>query len=219
MTAQLIYFADPMCSWCWGFSPVMQVAEERYKDKLPIRLIMGGLRPGTTEPLDDKGKQYIQDHWRHVEELAGQPFDHAFFERDGFIYDTEPACRAVVAARRLSPETALPMLRRVHTAFYAENQDTTDIEVLADLAEEIGLPKDRFIEDWRAEDTRRETVTDFQITRDTGIQGYPSLIVGGDETGYAIVTLGYQPREKIETGIDAWLAREAQRVEHSFDET
>ncbi len=218
MTAQLIYFADPMCSWCWGFSPVMQSTEQRYKDKLPVRLILGGLRPGTTEPLDEKGKKYIQDHWRHVEELAGQTFDHSFFEREGFVYDTEPACRAVVAARRLAPDRALPLLHRIHRAFYAENQDTTDPEVLATLAAEAGLPKDRFAEEWTLEETRRETATDFQITRDTGIQGYPSLIVGGEERGYAIVTLGYQSREKIETGIDAWLAREAQGFEHAAND-
>lgn len=219
MTSQLIYFADPMCSWCWGFSPVMKSAEERYKDSLPIRLILGGLRPGTTDPLDEKGKRSIQDHWRHVEELAGQTFDHAFFERDGFVYDTEPACRAVVTARHLSPGSELAMLHRVHRAFYAENQDTTEPDVLVALAEEIGLPADLFAEALQSEEARRETLADFQIARDTGIQGYPSLLVGGEESGYAIVTLGYQPREKIEYGIDAWLAREGERSKQVPDET
>ena len=44
---QLIYFADPMCSWCYGFSPVVRALRPRYAEVLPIRLIMGGLRPGT----------------------------------------------------------------------------------------------------------------------------------------------------------------------------
>ena len=223
MPSQMIYFADPMCSWCWGFAPVIKAAQDRYDGRLPIRLIVGGLRPGTTEPLDEKGKQSIQEHWRHVEELAGQPFDHGFFDRDGFVYDTEPACRAVVAARRVSAEAALPMLRRLHQAFYAENQDVTDRATLATLAEEIGLPRDRFEAEWDAEDTRRETATDFQITRDTGIQGYPALIVGGDENGYSLVTLGYQPWEKIGGALDNWLAQAqdgpAPEFEQSVKET
>ena len=31
-----IYFADPMCSWCYGFSPVMRQLRGRYGDVLPM---------------------------------------------------------------------------------------------------------------------------------------------------------------------------------------
>ena len=58
----LIYVADPMCSWRWGFSPVIDAIRRRFGDALPIRLIMGGLRPGTTKPLDDAGKRTIREH-------------------------------------------------------------------------------------------------------------------------------------------------------------
>ncbi len=58
----LIYLADPMCSWCWGFSPVIAGIKQRFGDALPIRLIIGGLRPGTTKPLDDAGKRTIREH-------------------------------------------------------------------------------------------------------------------------------------------------------------
>ena len=47
----LVYFADPMCSWCWGFAPVINAIRGRYGERLPVRLIVGGLRPGTTEPM------------------------------------------------------------------------------------------------------------------------------------------------------------------------
>ena len=43
MNQQLIYFADPMCSWCWGFSPAMEAVTAKYGDQLPVRLILGGL--------------------------------------------------------------------------------------------------------------------------------------------------------------------------------
>ncbi len=26
----LVYVADPMCSWCWGFSPVIDAIRERF---------------------------------------------------------------------------------------------------------------------------------------------------------------------------------------------
>jgi putative protein-disulfide isomerase len=50
---ELVYVGHPMCSWCWGFAPVL----ERLIDALrvPIAVIVGGLRPGpAAAPLDDR---------------------------------------------------------------------------------------------------------------------------------------------------------------------
>ena len=33
---EIIYVGDPMCSWCWGFSPVLKRIEAEYG--LPVRL-------------------------------------------------------------------------------------------------------------------------------------------------------------------------------------
>jgi protein-disulfide isomerase-like protein with CxxC motif len=30
----LWYFADPMCSWCWGFSPVIGAIKETYSERI-----------------------------------------------------------------------------------------------------------------------------------------------------------------------------------------
>ena len=36
----LIYFADPMCSWCYGFSPVVAQIRREFGRGLPIRLAL-----------------------------------------------------------------------------------------------------------------------------------------------------------------------------------
>lgn len=38
--ALLWYFADPMCSWCWGFSPVIEAVREACRPRLKISLIL-----------------------------------------------------------------------------------------------------------------------------------------------------------------------------------
>ena len=96
---RLIAFVDPMCSWCYGFAPVLEAIAKHYGASLPIHLVMGGLRPGTTEPMTDKMKTMIREHWEHVHTASGQPFDMAFFDRTSFTYDTDPAARAVVLMR------------------------------------------------------------------------------------------------------------------------
>ncbi len=207
MPEQLVYFADPMCSWCWGFSPVIEAVRDRFGDRLPIRLIMGGLRPGTTEVMDEAAKRMIREHWDHVHEASGQPFDYAFFEREGFFYDTEPACRAVVAVGRLKPELALDLLRRLHEAFYAGNRDITARETLCDLAAELGLPREDFARAFDDEASISETRRHFATSQQAGVTGFPTLLIGSDEEGYAAVTVGYQSRDKVEALIDGWLQR------------
>jgi len=39
--------------------------------------------------MDDKSKAYVRHHWEQVQESTGQPFSFEFFERDGFVYDTD----------------------------------------------------------------------------------------------------------------------------------
>jgi putative protein-disulfide isomerase len=54
---RLVYFADPMCSWCYGFSPVITALAERFEDRLPLHMVMGGLRAGNAEPMRPKDKE------------------------------------------------------------------------------------------------------------------------------------------------------------------
>jgi len=203
----LIYFADPMCSWCWGFAPTMRIVRERYGDILPIRLIIGGLRPGTDTPMTQKAKDDVRPHWGHVTEASGQPFDYGFFDREGFVYDTDPAARAVVVMRRLRPDRALDFLERTQRAFYAENQDVTDPEVLADLAEEFGLDRAAFLADHASREAKEETWRDYATSQRAGVTGFPTLIGGPDATGvYGVVTRGFQPPQAVVGIIDQWLA-------------
>jgi putative protein-disulfide isomerase len=202
----LIYVADPMCSWCWGFAPVIDAVSSRFGDGLPIRLIMGGLRPGTTEPMTEAAKRSTRGHWEHVREASGQPFDMAFFDREGFVYDTEPAARAVVVVRRRGTGPALAYLKAVQHAFYAQNRDVTDPDVLAGVAEEAGLGQDGFSDAIRSEEARQETWTDFAISQKAGITGFPTLLAAPRQAAaYGIVTQGYQPPDRIVPVLVQWL--------------
>lgn len=207
MPKQLLYFADPMCSWCWGFSPVMDRLIEEVAGRVPVHVILGGLRPGVTEPMDERAKATIREHWEHVRESTGQPFDFAFFDRQGFRYDTEPACRAVVAVRRLDAASALPFLRALHWRFYAENRDVTDAGELTAAAARFGLDRTDFAEAFTDPETFEVTAWDFNTARRLGVTGFPALVAQEDDRA-AYITMGYQPWEDLAPVIRGWLAGE-----------
>jgi putative protein-disulfide isomerase len=201
---RLVYFADPMCSWCYGFVPVITAIAERFEDRMGLQVVMGGLRAGNTAPLRDTDKAYIREAWTNVGTASGQHFDFSFFDRERFVYDTEPACRAVVAARRLLPRLTLPFLARVSEAFYAENRDMTSTEEISAVAEEAGFDPQVFTKAFLDADCRNETFRDFLSAQELGIQGFPTLIAGSPDKGYALVTNGYRPLQDLLDPMERW---------------
>jgi putative protein-disulfide isomerase len=206
-TPHLIYFADPMCSWCYGFSPVIDDIRRAFGRALPVRVVMGGLRPGTDRPMTPEARREVAGHWAHVHEASGLPFDEAVLAREGFVYDTDPAARAVVVVRRDGDELAVDYLARAQRAFYAEARDVTSGEVLAELAAELGVDRDRFLEQWASEEAKQETWRDYAVSQRAGVTGFPTLVGGPNDQGvYGVVTRGYAPGEQVVGVLKDWIA-------------
>jgi putative protein-disulfide isomerase len=207
-TPHLIYFSDPMCSWCYGFSPVIEDIRRTFGRALPIRVVMGGLRPGTEQPMTEEAKLEVGNHWVHVHEATGLPFNGAGMAAPGFVYDTDPAARAVVVARRDGEEMAASFLGRAQRAFYEEGRDVTRGDTLADIAEELGLDRAPFLEAWASEDAKQETWRDYAISQRAGVTGFPTLVAGPNDEGvYGVVTRGFAPGEQVIGVLKEWLER------------
>ncbi len=204
----LWYFADPMCSWCWGFSPAISAIKESYSDRLKIALMLGGLRPGTTEPVTPQFREEILHHWRDVHKMTGQPFAFEGAMPEGFVYDPEPASRAVIAVAEIDPEAIFPYFKSVQAAFYSQGRDVTKSATLAELAEQHYIDKPGFLERFESEDVRNKTRAHFRITRETGVRGFPTIVLQA-ESGHKLLTNGCRPLEELRPELDAWLAETA----------
>jgi putative protein-disulfide isomerase len=206
-TRHLIYFADPMCSWCYGFSPVIDEVRRAFGHELPVRVVMGGLRPGTETPMDEDRAAEVMGHWHKVAEATGLPFSDTAIP-PGFVYDTDPAARAVVVAREAGDEAAADYLTRAQKAFYAEGRDVTSSQVLADLAAELGHDREGFLARWASEEVKNETWRDYAISQRAGVTGFPTLVAGPDDRGaFGVVTRGYAPAEPVLLSLRDWIDR------------
>jgi putative protein-disulfide isomerase len=207
---RLIYFADAMCSWCYGFAPVIGMIAAEFGEALPIQLVMGGLRPGTTEPMAEKARTTVLEHWAHVTEASGQPFDASILA-DGFVYDTDPAARAVVLMRGFDPTLALAYLERVQRAFYAQARDVTRPTVLGELAAEFGVEAEPFADAVAGnEELKMATWRDYAVSQRAGVTGFPTLVGGPDEQGaFGAVTRGFAPAHEVLGVLRRWMAQAA----------
>ena len=204
MVKSLIYVVDPMCSWCWGFSPVIAEIVRRYGDRMTIEVLLGGLRPGNTERFDERRRAYILSHWHAVHERTGQPFNFNFHPEPSFMYDTEPPSRAMIVIRQLAPDKEFVFLHAVQEAFYVKNKAVTHPEILADLAGTQGIEQDRFLEGFHDSATKQSVWQEFDRARQLGVSGFPALL-GQNGNAHIRLTQGYQPARVIVPLIDEWL--------------
>jgi putative protein-disulfide isomerase len=208
VTVELLYFANPMCSWCWGFAPVIGCLAERHGDSTRVTLALGALGRGQ-EPMRPQDKASVRGHWEHVAELTGQPFDFAFFDREGFVYDTEPACRAVAAVRAERPDLALPYLHALQRAFYAEDRDVTEAGELRRLAEAVGYDGgEAFDATFAAPATRAAVAEEFAQTARLGVAGYPTLLALAGGRAH-VLSLGCRPLADVEAALVPLLEQHA----------
>jgi protein-disulfide isomerase-like protein with CxxC motif len=79
MAKHFFYVTDPMCSWCWGFSPVIHQINATFGDEAPIRVIVGGVHPYT------KTAMTVQDNadFRFAKENGVTGFPTLLADDDG----------------------------------------------------------------------------------------------------------------------------------------
>ncbi|WP_394562062.1 DsbA family protein [Aquipseudomonas alcaligenes] len=195
---------DPMCSWCWGFAPVVEaLAEQAAAADVPLQLVVGGLRRQQAA-LEPAVRVRILSHWQAVNAATGQLFDFANALPEGFVYDTEPACRALVTARQLDEQSAWSLLQLIQQAFYTEGRDVTQGPVLAELAERAGIPRIEFAAAFDSQAMQAATEADFAWVQDLGIAGFPTLLAERDGQ-LALLTNGYQSLEVLQPLLGRWL--------------
>lgn len=174
--------------------------------EIPIRVVVGGLRPGPdAEELDDRLAGFLAHHWDQVAHASGQPFDQSFLaRRDGWRYDTETPAIAVVAMRELNEPDALRFHSRLQKAFYAEGVDITDPDEYPELIDGFSVDGAEFGELLRSDETRQRAWGDFAEARSLGATGFPTLIVRDGEE-YGIVTRGYVDTDRLLPALSDWL--------------
>ena len=204
MELEFVYVGDPMCSWCWGFAPVAERMREVYD--VPLRVIVGGLRPGPeAAELDDHLAGVLGHHWEQVEAASGQPFDRALLERrDGWRYDTETPAIAIVTMRELNESQTLRFLSRLQRAFYAEGVDVTNPAEYPPLIEGFDVDGDRFADLLASDEMKKRAWSDFAESRSLGVSGFPTLLAREGED-WAVLTRGFVPADRLLPALSDYL--------------
>lgn len=203
VTHDIIYIGDPLCSWCWGFAPEVEKLRSyaRHK-KINFTLTVGGLRPGGGQVWDDEFKNMIKHHWQQVNQRSGQKFNYGLFDLPEFNYDTEPACRAVVAVKNLiaahdlDENLVLDFFTAIQENFYVQNQISTNVEFYQTICRDFGIDFAAFSQLFDSAEIKAQTAAEFNICRNWGVTGYPTILYFDGKQLY-MLSSGYQKCESI----------------------
>src|SRR3569623_1698667 len=204
----LWYLADPMSSWSWGLSPLIETLRDEYRERMKFALVVGGLRPGETAPMTATGREDILHHWHAVQARTGQPFRFDDALPEGIVYDPEPACRAVVTVGGIDSTQIFAMFKAIQSALYAKGRDVTQAGVLADLAAGLGVDGRTFLRDFDSDIAPARTQTQFRQAHQAGVRGFPTLIVQRDTQLHPVCS-GCLLLDTVRTEIDRCLRADA----------
>lgn len=201
---KLIYFGDPMCSWCWGFTNHLEQLKNEFDGTLEFGMVMGGLRPGGGELWNSEMKAFLREHWEHVEQASGQPFNYELLDWDEFDYDTEPSARAIRVIRDLKPDHELEFYKSVQHAFYVLNKDPGKKEYYRPLCEQIGVSFDPFTALFESAGYKQLVRQDFIYAQQLGVRGFPSVVLQqGDKL--TAISRGYATFREMKARVDELL--------------
>jgi len=195
MKKEIVFVVDPMCSWCWGFSPVIEAL--RNDDNYITSLVVGGLRTSGQLNWDENAKAYLQNHWGEVKKSTGQPFSNTLFGKADFDYDTYPACKAVVTVRELfGMQKAFTYLHTLQEAFYSKGNDITNEDVLVNLLDNLEVDVEKFESFYISKRAQILMEHDFAKARSMGANAFP-FVVTIDSQGHMVCQKGYRSLEEV----------------------
>ncbi len=185
--AVLYYIHDPMCSWCWGFAPVLHDFLTKLPDTIRVRRLLGGLAPDSDAPMPATMRQTIEATWHRIQEsIPGTVFNFDFWAQCQPRRATWPACRAVLAARMQDEALDEPMTRAIQLAYYTQARNPSDDGTLVELAGELDLDTTVFAAALRSESVQQQLLAEIALSRQLQATSFPGLVLKTGTTEWRI---------------------------------
>ncbi len=197
------YIYDVLCSWCYGFSPVIHKFYEEHKDEFEFRVMSGGMVLGEQEgPIGDLPAS-IKDGFKRVSELSGRKFGDEFYqmlEEGSAVLSSLPGALAMAAFRTYQPDNTIAFAKRMQEAIYQEGLEPSAAKTYGHCAEDFGMNSADFMKLMVDKDRLELVKQEFQIVKSWGIQGFPSLVYQEKDKAFFLAR-GYLNGEELEANL------------------
>lgn len=187
---RFIYVMDPMCAWCFAFQPELEAFLSRFPDA-QIDWVMGGLAPDSTIPMDAALQKTIAGYWQQIEARTQVRFNHDYWQLNTPYRSTYPACRAVISAEMIKPNSSQAMVKAIQTAYYCDAKNPSLVETLIECADTIGVNIEKFQLNLGSEEAAMHFQQQLMLSQKLQVSGFPALFYIDNANRAHALTLGY----------------------------
>ncbi len=207
---EIIYVFDPLCGWCYGFSPVIKQAYDTYKDKADFKVITGGMIIGDQISPIGKIAEFLKGATARVTERTGAEFSKFFLDTiltDGtqILSSMEPSI-AVQICKAEKPERIFDFMTELHKDIYISGLKTAIPADYARLAKEMGFDENKFINNLSGNKFKHMAMQDFQEAGALGVDSYPAVVIRNKQ-GVRELVRGFVKWNELEKLLNAELLK------------
>ncbi|MBL7813127.1 MAG: DsbA family protein [Bacteroidetes bacterium] len=206
---RLLYFFDPLCGWCWGFSDVMQ-AFVRNHPELLFQPVCGGMMTGYREGPVGSFSKHILEAIPRLENLTGARFGTTFKDKilsgDMYFSSVKPSL-ALCVLRNHFPAQIPGYIHTLMSLHFTEGYSLQEDDVYRILAEEANMPPETLALEMESEEVKYQFRQDTDFTANCGIDGFPCMVVQLQDKMY-MLNQGYNSLESLENAL-TWAKNEA----------
>ncbi len=184
MKDRIYYFFDPLCGWCYGFSPVVKRLNEELGDKFQFAALTGGMiRNSSAQPLSEMSA-YIKGAYKTVERHCnvqfGQPFLDLLDQEDVW-FGSEPPSLAFVIMKHLVKDHDVELAGKFVSLISNEGKRPGVTESYRGIVESYGIDFTEFMELYNSDKMKQLMEDEFEVTANLGISGFPALVLEKDK--------------------------------------
>ncbi|WP_310603389.1 DsbA family protein [Anaerosporobacter sp.] len=217
-------YTDPICIWCYALDPALRKIEFLIPEQVKFRSVLGLLVGDAKEIIGDDSlsgvrfaqlKTEMKGHFKEAADRGGIPISikHMDVIRPEDVTSL-PACRAVASMKLLDEHIANRYLRRIREGFHSDGLNTSDENVLRELAKEFPIDQQKFLENLKNGMAHESLEMDIAICRKSGVRAFPTMKLEYGEKSRTIQ--GYVDYDTLKKAIENLTDGEIRLHEREF---
>ncbi|MEQ4922937.1 DsbA family protein [Proteus hauseri] len=201
-TKTLHYVYDPLCGWCYGIAPLIDVVSNEFANA--IKLHGGGLfTPARVVTGGQSWKEHVTPIDERISQLSGQLFSPQYRDNLANIQMTLNSLlpiSAVIAADNMGNQ-GVRLLKALQKAYYLDGLNISDKPTILFIAQKLGFDIELFtslftqISEHQVTQHLQQTQ---QLMSQVNGRGFPTLFIEDNQTYHLV------PTEKYLGDVSGW---------------
>lgn len=193
------YVFDPLCVFCYGFSPLIHRLYKNYKNSIEFELLPGGLW------IDDNVKHVtpqvavnLKKASSKVSMMSDSKFGEGFYEllETEHIFDSFNGSKAMAAVIKMNVDDPFNLLNLMYKSTFVDGEDVNHLSLYSNMVGKLNLNQKDFADIYN--DIDETTYSLINKAKSLGAKSFPTLLVEKNNE-YFIYPINYSDYGLLDT--------------------